>query len=156
MVLDSAWRSLERARRMFAALCVRAGEIDQQAFEDRLPYVLDLMAGVRRQIDEQIPKGGAAAAWWRGQMTVARDAITQMRHAQLKRLESTAQRQTYSHSMSSAGTFNGKPVNAGDSIVWWQWYFVGGHFDGQDVLAVLSAQLDDLASLIRDAEARLP
>jgi hypothetical protein len=119
MVLDSAWRSLERARRMFADLCIRAGEIDQQAFEDRLPYVLDLMAGVRR-------------------------------------LESTAQRQTYSHSMSSAGTFNGKPVNAGDSIVWWQWYFVGGHFDGQDVLAVLSAQLDDLASLIRDAEARLP
>jgi hypothetical protein len=53
-------------------------------------------------------------------------------------------------------SFNGKPVNAGDSIVWWQWYFVGGHFDGQDVLAVLSAQLDDLASLIRDAEARLP
>jgi hypothetical protein len=155
MRLDRAWVGWERAARMLAALQAHAEGTDEQAFQDRLPYVLDLLAGVRRQIGEYMPKTATFESWWATQKTQDRDAITEMRHAQLKRLESDMKRHLHAQSWASEGTFNGKPVNPGDTVVWWRWYFIGGHFDGKDVLTVLSTQLADLASLIKEAESRL-
>ncbi len=144
-----AWGRAER-------VTVRLGELaegsNHQAFEDLLPYVLDLLAGVRRQVHEYQPRTAAFDAWWPSQKTADREAITEMRHAQLKRLERRAQRQLYAHTFSSQGTFKGKVVNSGDTAVWWTWHFIGGRFDGQEVMAVLHRQLGDLETLIADAE----
>jgi hypothetical protein len=141
---------------MFYDLCGYVESEDEFAFEDRLPYVLDLLAGVRRQINTYIPKTGPVAEWWVSERTASREAITQMRHGQLKRLESDAEQQVYSQTMSSAGSYNGRPTNSGDTLVWRDWIFTSGHFQGQEVLSVICEQLRDLTELIQEAESRLP
>jgi hypothetical protein len=140
---------------MLTALRPHARRADEQAFKDRLPYVLDLLAGVGRQIDEAMPGAGPVATWWETQRTQDREAIRQMRNAELKRLESGTKREVDVQTNAPAGTFHGKTVNAGDTLVEWGWYFASGHFVGQEVLTVLSAQLTDRQFLINDAESRL-
>jgi hypothetical protein len=154
--LEAARKAFERADRMFDDLCTYVESEDQFAFEDRLPYVLELLAGVRRQIDGYMPRTGPVADWWEGEKTATREAISQLRHAQLKRLESNAQQQAYSQTRSPVGSFKGKTVNAGDTIAWRDWVFTSGHFKGQEVLSVLVMQLIDLKALIEEAESRLP
>lgn len=47
-------------------------------------------------------------------------------------------------------------INAGDTVtVFTGWRFHGGHFDGQEVLSVLSRELANLSTLSHDAESRL-
>jgi hypothetical protein len=153
--LETARKAIERAERMFYDLCSYVESEDEYAFEDRLPYVLDLLAGVRRQINVYIPRIGPVAEWWKTERTASREAITEMRHAQLKRLESDAQQQVYSRTAAPAGTFKGKPTNSGDTLVWLDWKFTSGYFEGQEVLSVLFFHLTDLETLIEEAEGRL-
>lgn len=166
MPLDAAQKVWDRASRMLRDLATHVESTDEHAFGDRLPYVLDLLAGVRRQIDEGLkPIPPALAVWWNEQRTPRREAITSMRNAELKRYERQAKRTSITHTNSSAGTLrtsysDGRPereqsINAGDTVVIATgWKFVGGHFDGQEVLRVLTDEHADLGKLIREAETR--
>jgi len=151
-----AW---QRAERMLTDLARHANDADDRAFEDRLPYVLDLLAGVRRQIDQCITqrKDGSAEVdlWWAAEKTADRKAINDMRNAQLKRLERGSERRQQTHTNVSAGTFNGHPINSGDTISWYGWRFTSGRFVGKEVLSILLAELQDLEDLIETAESRL-
>jgi len=156
MRLEKAWRAWERASRMLNDLGTHSQSLDEHAFSDRLPYVLDLLAGVRRQINEQGPVPQEFKAWWARQHNVERDAITEMRHSTLKADKRVVGPKAFSQSFCSNGYFNGRPVNSGDSVVvFLGWRFVGGHCNDQDVLPVLRNQLDDLRALLEEAETRL-
>lgn len=167
MRLQEARNVWDRAARMFRELTTYIESTDEHAFPDRLPYVLDLFAGVRRQIDNGAkPKPPAFASWWNEQRTPRREAITAMRNAELKGYDRQVKRTAITHTNSSVGTLrtwysDGKPVrersiNAGDNVlIFTGWKFVGGHFDDQEVTSVLSAELTDLKKLIDEAEARL-
>jgi len=159
MRMDKAREAWGRAARMLTDLSPHERGADEVAFEDRLPYVVDLLAGVRRQIHEHIsgsqPHSASMDSWWAAQKTPDRVAITEMRHAQLKRLERGAERRVLTHTNSSAGTFDGRPVNSGDTLTWSEWYVTSGRFEGQRVMEMLSAELESLGSLIRDTEMRL-
>ena len=156
MRLEKAWRVWQRAERMLRDLDTHETSLEEHAFPDRLPYVLDLLAGVRRQINEQRHVPQEFRAWWAEQHTAERDAITEMRHSTLKADRRVVDRKTFSQSFCSNGYFNGRPVNSGDSVVvFLGWRFVSGHFDNKDVLLVLRDQLDDLHALLGEAETRL-
>ena len=46
-------------------------------------------------------------------------------------------------------------ISAGGTVtIFTGWKFLGGHFDGQEVQSVLRGELDDLSTLIHDAESR--
>lgn len=64
----------------------------------------------------------------------------------------TAVGRTLVQTFASQGTLNGKVINSGDTVTWWQRVFVGGHFEGQDVIATLKGYHDRLAELISTAE----
>lgn len=166
MRLDKAWDVWDRASRMLQDLAAHSESTNKNAFPDRLPYVLDLLAGVRRQISEHKPIPPGFTSWWNQQRTPHREAITSMRNAELKSYERQSRRTSVSHTNSSAGTLETRtsdgilirrtPINAGDTVVIFTgWRFAGGYFDGQEVLRVLSAELADLNTLNHDAESRL-
>jgi hypothetical protein len=151
---------------MLTDLAEHNGSGDEHAFPDRLPYVLDLLAGVRRQINTHKPRPPGFASWWDQQRTPHREAFNSMRHAELKRYERRSKRTAMAHTWSSAGSLttrsaegrliSDRSVSSGETVtVSTSWKFVGDHFDGQDVLTVLQAELTDLATLIRAAESRL-
>jgi len=151
---------------MLADLSAHSESRDEHAFADRLPYVLDLLAGVRRQIDKHRPRPAEFTVWWDQQRTPRREAITSMRNAELKSYERRSQRTALTQTYSSAGSFEARTldgelvshrvVNAGDTVtVLTGWKFLGGHFDGQDVLSVLTGELTDLSTLIHVAESQL-
>jgi hypothetical protein len=100
---------LHRAARTTAALGLHAEGFDAQAFEDRLPYVLELLAGVRRQIHEYKRRTSTTAAfdaWWASEWSDPRWLeMTNLRHVHLKQLESGAQTKVHTQSNLPAGTF---------------------------------------------------
>jgi hypothetical protein len=154
MTLEKPREAWARADRMLRALAEHL--FNEQAFTDRLPYVLDLLSGVGRQITESLPKGSPLRRWWDAQWTPAGHEITEMRHAQLKRMEPPgAERHVHTQTATAATIWHGKPLSVGDTAMWATWRFVGGRFDDQDVVVVLRNHLDDLAVLIGEAEARL-
>lgn len=117
------------------------------------------LAGVRRQIDDAIAQLRGVPkdldVWWAGERTTDRMAINDMRNAELKRLQRGSERRLQAHTNASAGTFNGKRINAGDTVTWWDWRFTSGRFAGREVLSVLTAELSSLADLVGTAEMRI-
>jgi hypothetical protein len=126
----------------------------EEAFTDRLPYVLELTTGVRRQLDAVIPRQGDLRVWWAGQWTTEREALTQLRHAQLKRLESNQAPRWHTQMNTPAGHWRGHPVSAGDTVSWIEWHFADGYFEGRQVLDVLYKVLRDLRDLLGEARRR--
>ena len=93
MELPLARQTLSRAQRMLDDLNRHVD--DEVAFRDRLPYVLDLLAGVTRCIDSE-SKGHRTSqfgSWWKATDRTARDAIQELRNAELKRAESRAKQE---------------------------------------------------------------
>jgi len=84
MRLDEVWNVWARASRMVADLAAHSESSDEHAFPDRIPYVLDLLAGIRRQIDKCRPRSPEFTSWWGQQRTPRREAITSMRNAELR------------------------------------------------------------------------
>ena len=124
------------------------------AFQDYLPCVLDALASVGRMINEE--GGGLGIAsfsdWYK---SVPVHPIVNLRHAELKRLQSHSVSVMQSQSFASNGTFRGRPIYAGDHATWWEWFFDAGPYDGQRVLDVLLTVLADRAALLAEAERRL-
>ncbi|MBA8794065.1 hypothetical protein FHX74_001670 [Friedmanniella endophytica] len=153
---------------MVADLSAHASSGAPFEFPDRLPYVLDLLAGVRRQINEGLKSASPTVlAWWRSQLTPRRRAITEMRNAALKRLDQQVEEAGFFQVFSSDGTIkttttslmgestSQRTVPSGDVVrISTGWQFVGGIFNGEDVLRVVREELDDLAKLLVEAKRR--
>jgi hypothetical protein len=88
MELSRSREALDRARRMLDDLAHHRGST--VAFRDRIPYVLDLLAGVTRTIAKESSghRTQQFAYWWATADRSAQQAIEEMRHAELKGLES--------------------------------------------------------------------
>lgn len=127
----------------------------EEAFTDRLPYVLDLLVGVRRQLDSVVPRSGKLRAWWIDQLTSERRALSELRHAQLKRLETNEAPSREIRTNVPAGEWRGHPVNAGDTVTWIEWYFASGHHKDRPVREVLAESLLDLRQLVDDFRRRM-
>ncbi|WP_344257286.1 hypothetical protein [Terrabacter carboxydivorans] len=151
--LDNALKSLNRASRMLDDLAAHSHS--GEAFADRLPYVLDLLAGVRRQLDAAVKECGHLSGWWKDQWTPERKALSELRNAQLKRLETSEAPRSQTRTNVPAGEWRGHRVSEGDTVSWIEWYFVDGRYEGQPVLSVLAGALDDLRGLIDEVRIRL-
>ncbi|MCW2932771.1 MAG: hypothetical protein JWM19_3733 [Actinomycetia bacterium] len=93
MELPLARQALSRAQRMLDDLNRHVG--DEVAFRDRLPGVLDLLAGVTRRTGSE-SKGHRASqfgSWRKATDRTARDAIQELRNAELKRAGSRAKQE---------------------------------------------------------------
>ncbi len=159
--LPKATLGLQRARRMFDDL--KKYEYDRTGFLDRLPYVLDLLWGVTRTINKE-SKGKrtiAFSTWWTTLSVQLQAEIERLRHAELKALESQTGRlidvviYDASGVSDSVGRYEGRPVNPDDTAVTITWVFSGGPLDQQPLLPVLEQYLNNLGSILADAESRL-
>ncbi len=167
-----AWR---RAARMIDDL--GAGAQDRHAVNDRLPYVLDLLAGVTRTINKypgsQRPE--AFTLWWKTLRPAHHEELTQLRHAALKGLERVAQREitVYLPTQGPAHVELPGPVRmvVGEELtvrlrhtdtpgsVTQQrseaWVFSQGPYRGQHVMTALREHLNRLGEVILAGDALL-
>ena len=136
---------------MLAELSRHAG--DEVDFRDRLPYVLDLLAGVTRCIDSE-SKGHRTthfATWWSTTDRTMRNVIQELRNAELKRAESRAKQevrvemQRYGEPLAADTAVKGVPMDAKaltgsqfSIVVSTEWRFTGGDLDGRPVLPALA------------------
>jgi hypothetical protein len=126
-------------------------------FLDRLPYVLDLLAGVTRTIDKE-SKGSRTAsfsAWWPALAIKLREEITRLRDAELKGLDPQTGRDIDVVVNALAADYPDRSVNDGDSVVTWTWVFSEGQLKKQAVLPVLEQYLSELRQILAEAETRL-
>ena len=157
MDLPFARQTLGRAERMLDDLSRHAD--DEVAFRDRLPYVLDLLAGVTRCVNDE-SKGhrtGQFAAWWQKADRTAQAAIQELRNAELKRAESRAMAQvkvelTPPGPRPVSMTVQELVANQFSIVVSTQWRFTSGDFDGKPVLPVLAEYWNEVSGILTEAE----
>jgi hypothetical protein len=130
---------------------------DTTDFRDRLPYVLDLLAGVTRTIDTESrgQRTPAFAAWWRGVDRSVQQTIQEMRNAELKELESRTSAHIEVQIGVNASNYPDLRANDSGSVTGISWVFNGGALDGQPVLQILRDYLQQVAALLEEAERRL-
>lgn len=112
--------------------------LDPVAFRDRLPYVLDLLAGVGRLIDEE-SKGlrtRAFSEWW-GEPIPRRVELTALCHAELKALKAHASAQWDTVINASASDYPGGHIADGDTVSRVVWVWADGPFGNEQVAPVL-------------------
>jgi hypothetical protein len=127
------------------------------AFHDRIPYVLDLLAGVTRTIDDE-SRGHRTAqfsSWWMEVDRSIQKSIQDMRNAELKKLIPLTTPRLESLTNVSVADYPGTSVNDGDTLVKINWLFKGGTFHGQPVIDTLREYLQHLGELLREAELKL-
>jgi hypothetical protein len=130
---------------------------DTTDFRDRLPYVLDLLAGVTRTIDTESSGHGTSvfAAWWGAVGCSAQQTIQEMRNAELKELVSRTAAHIEVEIGVSTGNYPGLRANDGDTVTRISWAFNGGALHGQPVLKTLREYLQQVSELVGEAEGRL-
>ena len=130
---------------------------DTTDFRDRLPYVLDLLAGVTRTIDTESRghRKQAFAAWWGGVDRSAQQTIQEMRNAELKELVSRTAAQIEVGVNVRAADYPELPVNDSDTVTTVSWAFNGGALHGQPVLKNLRNYLQHVTALLEEAERKL-
>jgi hypothetical protein len=134
---------------------------DDVGFEDRLPYVLDLLAGITRSIDEETRghRSTQFASWWTTTDRSMQQAITELRHAELKRVESRTKKRTRIEISGPLKTvvmtIEGLTANQLSIVARTEWEFVGGDLDGKPVLGELKAYLVVAEAMAAKAEALL-
>ena len=126
-------------------------------FRDRLPYVLDLLAGITRTIDDESRghRTQAFATWWPGIDRTSQDTIQELRNAELKRLERRTVAEIQTAVNVIAADYPDLRLADGDTLTTKTWSFVGGAFDGQPVLETLRKYREEAEALIDEAEAKL-
>ena len=130
---------------------------DTVALRDRIPYVLDLLAGVTRSIDVE-SKGQRTpefAAWWADVDRSKQQEIHEMRNAELKRLESRTAAHVELGINVRAADYPDLRVSDGDTVTRINWAFKGGAFNGQPVLETLRNYLQEVTELLKEAEQKL-
>jgi len=143
---------------------------DEVDFRDRLPYVLDLLAGVTRCIDSE-SKGHRTtrfATWWSTTDRTTRNVIQELRNAELKRAESRAKQemrvemQRYGEPLAADTAVNGLALRTDGLtesqftiVVTTEWQFIGGDFDGRPVLLALTQYWNDINGVLKQAESLL-
>jgi hypothetical protein len=151
--LPLARQTLSRARRMLDDLGDHAE--DKVGFQDRVPYVLDLLAGVTRCVNDE-SKGcrtSQFASWWQATDRRVQSAIQDLRNAELKRVESRTRPQVRVELTPP----NPQPVNMTveeltasqfhiDAFTEWQ--FTGGEFDGKPVLPTLDEYWHEVGQIV--------
>jgi hypothetical protein len=155
MQLSRSREALARARRRLAEVADRT--FDTTWREDQIPYLLELADGVTRMINEET-KGQRTPTfgmWWANQDRSAQQAIHEMRTAELKRLESRTHAGASSWTNVRSADYPNLRVNDGDTVTKFTWIFVGGEFQGQEVLPVLRTYLEHTERLIEEAERKL-
>jgi hypothetical protein len=161
MRLPLAHQALARAQRMLDDLGQHVE--DEVAFRDRLPYVLDLLAGVTRCVDSG-SKGSRTqqfADWWSTTDRTMQTSIQELRNAELKRVESRSQPQVKVEMIPP----DPQPVSSGDLheliasqfsiVVSTEWRFIGGDLDGKPVLPALVQYWNDVSGILAKAEVLL-
>lgn len=141
---------------------------DEVAFRDRLPYVLDLLAGVTRCIDSG-SKGHRTSQfgdWWKTADRTMRDLIQKLRNAELKRAESRAKQEV----LVEMRGYGGRPVspstlvegvkmearslteNQFSIVVSTEWRFTGGDLDDEPVIPALVRYWNEVDGVLAQAE----
>jgi hypothetical protein len=161
MDLPLARQTLARAQRMLDDLSRR--EDDEVAFQDRLPYVLDLLAGVTRCINDE-SRGHKTAKfcdWWNTVDRTMQKAIHELRNAELKRAESRAEAEVklefdppHLKSIRTGVRMDVEELTANQFsiIVSTQWRFIGGDLDGKSVLPALAQYWNEVSRVLATAE----
>lgn len=155
MELSRSRAALARAGRMLDDLSQHSH--DSVAFRDRIPYVLDLLAGVTRTIDAE-SRGSRTPAfglWWASFDRSAQAAIQEMRNAELKELTSRTAAHYKTEINVAAVDYPDLRVNDGDTVTRVNWAFEGGVHDGQPVIKTLRDYWSEVRVLISEAELRL-
>jgi hypothetical protein len=153
--LPKSREALARAERMLDDLARHT--LDSVAFRDRIPYVLDLLAGVTRTIHAEssghrTPEFGT---WWASVDRSAQQSIQEMRNAELKELISRTAAHFDTHINVSAADFPDLRVNDGDTVTRVTWAFNGGALHGKPVLDTLRDYLQEVTAVLEEAERRL-
>jgi hypothetical protein len=127
------------------------------AFRDRIPYVLDLLAGVTRTIHAESSghRTPEFADWWGAVDRSAQQSIHEMRNAELKELRSLTKAQIHTVTGVSAADYPDLRVNDGDTVTRVTWVFNGGALHGQPVLKTLRDYLQQVSKLVGEAERKL-
>jgi hypothetical protein len=155
MELPKSKEALARAQRMLDDLVGYV--LDSVAFRDRIPCVLDLLAGVTRTINsessgDRTPEFGK---WWAGVDRSAQQAIQEMRTAELKELVSLTAALYETEINVRAVDYPDRLVNDGDTVTTVSWVFNGGAFHGKPVVETLRDYLDQVRKLVEEAEQKL-
>lgn len=160
MDLLLARQTLGRAQRMLDDLSCHAD--DEVAFRDRLPYVLDLLAGITRCINDE-SKGHRTsqfAAWWQTADRTTQAAIQELRNAELKRAESRTKPQvkvelTPPGPRPVSMTVQDLVANQFSIVVSTDWQFTDGDLDGEPVLPALAEYWNQVSGVLAEAETLL-
>lgn len=141
---------------------------DEVAFQDRLPYVLDLLLGVTRSINEESRghRTSQFSNWWRAADRSVRDAIQDLRNAELKRVESRAKQKI----VVEMRGYGGRPARSSALVegvrmedvsltasqvsieVSTEWRFTGGDLNDRPVLPTLVRYWNDVGAVLAQAE----
>jgi hypothetical protein len=169
MELPLARQTMARAQRMLDDLSRHAD--DEVGFRDRLPYVLDLLAGVTRCINDESKgyRSSQFGSWWKTADRTMQEAIQELRNAELKRAESRAKQEVRVEMRGPGGT----PLPAGvlaegvrmeaksltesqfSIVVSTEWRFADGDLDGRPVLPALAGYWNEVGEVLAQAEGLL-
>lgn len=131
---------------------------DPVGFLDRLPYVLELLLGVSRKINEE-SKGRRTQAfeeWWGSEPLELRRDIERLRHAELKALRQHATEHTETRTNVSAADYPAEwRIGDGDTFSSVMWFWSDGPFAGEHVPGALQRHLVDLRLALSKAETLL-
>ncbi|WP_433498130.1 hypothetical protein ACQP1K_24995 [Sphaerimonospora sp. CA-214678] len=159
MKLLRAHESLARGERMLNDLKIYIQ--DEVAFRDRLPYVLDLLAGVTRSIADESKgqRSNKFSAWWNGIDRSIQKEITELRHAELKRIESRTEARVNVDLVTpipqpepTRMTVEALAANVIHIQVSLEWRFKGGAFDEKPVIDTLEAYWRTARDILAKAE----
>jgi hypothetical protein len=130
---------------------------DTTNFRDRLPFVLDLLAGATRTIDAESTghRTPAFAAWWGSVDRSAQQTIQEMRNAELKDLVPRTSAHIEVEIGVSAANYPDLRANDGDTVTRISWAFNEGPLHGQPVLKTLHDYLQQVGELVGEAEGML-
>lgn len=158
--------ALARAERMFAELTGIVG--DTVAFQDHVPYVLDLLLSVTRVMHDDLNKQPENRVWWDAQKDGLWRELSDLRHAELKRLDRRTELNMKSYTRQiltdddlrdiQIDLGHGRSMAKGDTVSWAvgsAWFFVGDSLDSRPVLAIMRHYLDLLPQIVVEAERRL-
>ncbi len=126
-------------------------------FRDRLPYVLELLAGVSRALDEE-SRGRRTppfSEWWASEPIPYRQELYSLRHAELKALKGHAAARWDTVVFARASDFPDMLVNDGDTVSRVVWYWADGPCVNEQVLPVLQRYYLSLTQAVDTAEALL-
>jgi hypothetical protein len=131
--------------------------LDSVGFRDRIPYVLDLLAGVTRTIHSESSgyRTPEFAAWWASVDRSAQRVIQAMRNVELKELVSHTAAHYETEINVFAADYPDLRVNDGDTVTRVTWTFQGGAHHGKPVLETLGGYRDYVAGLVEEAERKL-